>query len=176
MAQVLDTYFKSQKYHEIKSQCLKERQLFVDPEFSSEVALGDGDIIDSEPDKNPHSNSEEQYKDKTSEIVESTSSSSPVRRVKRCLPLSMRTQQTTIPNVMDPIPPDPSTPYYTPLPPKLTHLLPSLNYHLLLRIFHPHHLYPLHLALLYLDTNQLNADLIEWRRGKRPSRKPQVCS
>jgi len=118
MAQILDTYFKSQQFHEIKTKCLKERQLFVDPEFSSEIALGDGDTIDSEPEKNPHSSSEEECKDKTSEIAGSTSSSSPVRRVKRCLPLSVRTQQT--PSQSDgPIPQTPP-PVYTPLPPKFT--------------------------------------------------------
>jgi hypothetical protein len=83
MAQIVDTYFKSQQFHDIKSNCLKERQLFVDPEFTSVIALGDGDTIESEPEKKPHNNSEEQCKDKTSEIEESTSSSSPVRRVKR---------------------------------------------------------------------------------------------
>ena len=83
MAQKLDTYFKSQQFHEIKSKCLKQRQLFVDPEFTSEIALGDGDTIDSEPEKNICSNSDEQCKESTPENEESTPPSSPVRRVKR---------------------------------------------------------------------------------------------
>ena len=58
--------FKSQCFSEIKSKCLRERQLFVDPEFTHDVAVSDG-IIDNEPEKTIGSNSNDQGMDENSE-------------------------------------------------------------------------------------------------------------
>ena len=70
--------FKFQNYADIKSQCLKERQLFVDSEFTSEVALEGHKDIESEPEKKPEEPCEE---DKSSENDKDSQQSSPIRRV-----------------------------------------------------------------------------------------------
>ena len=76
-------YFKSQVFDRIKSQCLQERQLFVDPEFSSNTALGVGDIIDSEPEKICHKDSEDANKEEALKSEENKSITSSVKRVHR---------------------------------------------------------------------------------------------
>ena len=83
MAYQADIYFKSQIFNDIKSKCLKERQLFIDPLFNSEIALGNNDTVESEPEKNLSVNLEEQCRDKSTENEENTEPSSTVRRVPR---------------------------------------------------------------------------------------------
>jgi len=111
--------FKFQNYADIKSQCLKERQLFVDSEFTSEVALEGHKDIESEPEKNPKEPCEE---DKSSENDKDSQQSSPIRRVPKCLPLSIRNQQTNLQS--ESAVPQTPPPVYSPLPPKLS-CLPS---------------------------------------------------
>ena len=75
--------FKFQNFADIKSQCLKERQLFVDPEFTYETALGEDTAVESEPEKNASVNLEGQCKEKSSENEECSPHSSSVKRVPR---------------------------------------------------------------------------------------------
>eukprot|EP00092_Neocalanus_flemingeri_P033740 GFUD01036680.1.p1 GENE.GFUD01036680.1~~GFUD01036680.1.p1 ORF type:complete len:674 (-),score=191.30 GFUD01036680.1:1011-3032(-) len=114
---VSDVRFKSQVFDEIKLQCLQERQLFVDPEFTTDIALGFGDIVDSEA-GNICNQDDEDKKDDTSKNEENKVSSLSVRRIQRSLPLSLRTELTPLQSDA-PIPRTPP-PTYTPLPPKTT--------------------------------------------------------
>jgi len=104
----------------IKEKCLQERQLFEDPEFSSKVALGVGETLDTEPEKLCQNDSENQNKDKTAKTEDNETTPISVRRVHRCLPLSLRTQLT--PLQTDAPSPRTPPPAYTPLPPKATNV------------------------------------------------------
>ena len=90
MAELDYICFKFQNFCEIKTQCLKDRELFVDPEFTSEVALGGDKDVESEPEKNPCVNLEEQCKENSPGNEENYLKCSPIRRVPKYYEINQR--------------------------------------------------------------------------------------